>query len=371
VDSNTTGVFARRLAINGRFLGRPATGVDRFAYETVRALDLLFAERDPIVADLHAELYVPAALRGLKNPFAHVPLREAGGGTGMRWEQISLPWAATGSLLLNLCNSGPLFCRRQVTVLHDAAPVRVPQSYSRAFSTWYRLMAPRVGHIARRILTVSEFSRRELADAYRIPAKKIGVVPESGEHMLRVPASDLAPRWGEWRRPYVLAVGSRNYHKNFRLVVEAAKLIGDAPFDIVVVGGSDPRVYGDAQPALDGIVKHLGYVSDAELTTLYRGAACFVYPSRYEGFGLPPVEALALGCPVVASCLPSIVEACGDAVLYVSPDDPRELADLLLRVSSDDALRERLRERGRARTAQLTWRATAVKLLEEISPWLT
>lgn len=367
-----TACSIRRLAINGRFLGRPATGVDRFAYETVRAIDQLLASGDPIVAGLHAELFVPATLRGLNNPFTQIRLREAGGSSGMRWEQLSLPSAANGSLLLNLCNSGPLFCHRQVTVLHDAAPVRVPQSYSRAFTAWYRLMAPRVGRVAQRIITVSEFSRRELSDAYRIPVKKIGVVPESGEHMLRVPASDIAPRWGELRRPYVLAVGSFNYHKNFQLVVDAAKHLRDAAFDIVVAGGSDPRVYGDARLATEGgRLMHLGYVSDAELTSLYRGAACFVYPSRYEGFGLPPVEALALGCPVIASRLPSIEEACGDAVLYVSPDDPRELAGLLERVTSDDALRTSMRAKGHARTAQLTWRATAVKLLEEISPWLT
>ncbi|HTH61519.1 MAG TPA: glycosyltransferase family 1 protein [Paraburkholderia sp.] len=362
---------AGRLAINGRFLGRPATGVDRFAFETVRAIDQLFAAGDPIVAGLYAELVVPETLGSLTNPFTHIPFREARGAGGMRWEQVSLPRAANGSLLLNLCNSGPLFCRRQVTVLHDAAPVRMPQSYSRAFSAWYRVMVPRVGHVARRILTVSEFSRRELSDAYRIPAAKIGVVSESGEHMLRVPVSDIAPRWGALSRPYVLAVGSTNYHKNFRLVVDAAKHLGDAQFDIVVVGGSDPRVYGGSQRVEGGPVRHLGYVSDAELTALYRGAACFVYPSRYEGFGLPPVEALALGCPVIASRLPSIEEACGDAVLYVSPDDPSGLAELLQRVTADDALRNSMRAKGHARTAQLTWRATAVKLLEEISPWLT
>ncbi|PXW27234.1 glycosyltransferase family 4 protein [Paraburkholderia caballeronis] len=361
----------RRLAINGRFLGRQLTGVDRFAFETVRAIDELLATQDPIVVGLQAELLVPGSLRAMKSPFARIPLREARGGAGTRWEQVSLPFAATGSLLLNLCNSGPMFCRRQVTVLHDAAPMRMPQSYSRAFAAWYRVMAPRVGRVAQRILTVSEFSRRELTDVYRIPAAKIGIVSESGEHMLRVPAADASPRWGELRRPYVLAVGSLNYHKNFRLVVEAAKLLGDAPFDIVVVGGADPRVYGNGHDALQGFVRHLGYVTDAELTALYRDAACFVYPSRYEGFGLPPVEALALGCPVIASRLPSIEEACGDAVLYVSPDDPHELARLLADVTTDAALRSRLREKGHARAAQLTWRATAVKLLEEISPWLT
>lgn len=363
----------RPLVINGRFLGRRATGVDRFAFETVRALDALIEAGAPQVAGLHAEIVVPHALAGLANPFRHVTLRASGKGGGLRWEQFALPQAAAGRLLLNLCNSGPLLYRKQVTVLHDAAPARVPDSYSRPFVAWYRLMAPSIGRVARRVITVSEFSRRELCDAYRIPLGKIGVVQESGEHMLRVDeahtAAPEAAQPGE-ARPFVLAVGSTNRHKNFQLVAQAAQLIRDARFDIVVVGGGDARVYGASGGALPEFVRHLGYVSDEELVSLYRRAACFVYPSRYEGFGLPPVEALALGCPVIASRLPSVVEACGDAVLYTSPDDPAQLAALLERVTADAALRDTLRERGAQRTAALTWRATAVKLMEEISPWL-
>ncbi|NIE65512.1 glycosyltransferase family 1 protein [Burkholderia sp. Ax-1719] len=358
------------LLINGRFLGRRATGVDRFAFETIRALDQLIAAGEPLVDGLHAEIVVPETLAGIVNPFAHVGLRASGKGPGLRWEQLALPKAARGRLLLNLCNSGPLLYRRQVTVLHDAAPARVPDSYSRSFVAWYRLMAPRIGRVSQRVITVSEFSRRELSEAYRIPAAKIGVVSESGEHMLRVQQDEGALASTLNGRPFVLAVGSLNRHKNFRLVAEAARLIRDASFDIVVVGGGDTRVYGDGQKALPAFVKHLGYVSDGELAALYRRAACFVYPSRYEGFGLPPVEALALGCPVIASTLPAVREACSDAALYTSPDDPAELARLLERITSDASLRERLRERGRVRTQELTWKATAARLIEEISPWL-
>jgi glycosyltransferase involved in cell wall biosynthesis len=362
--------LASNLLINGRFLGRRATGVDRFAFEAIRALDQMIELGDPLVAGLRAEIVVPEALAGLTNPFRHVTLRASGKGGGARWEQLALPRAAQGRLLLNLCNSGPLLYRRQVTVLHDAAPTRVPDSYSRSFVAWYRLMAPGLGRISQRVITVSEFSRRELCDAYRIPAAKIGVVPESGEHMLRVQPDDSSATVALGERPFVLAVGSLNRHKNFQLVADAARVLQDAQFDIVVVGGGDARVYGSGQHALPRFVKHLGYVSDGELAALYRRAACFVYPSRYEGFGLPPVEALALGCPVIASRLPSVQEACGDAVLYTSPDDPAELARLLTRITGDAALRATLRERGRTRTAELTWRATAVKLIEEISPWL-
>jgi hypothetical protein len=115
--------YARPLVINGRFLGRRATGVDRFAFETVRALDAMLESGDPLVADLDAEVVVPASLAALPNPFSRLRLRACGRGSGMRWEQIALPQALAGGLLLNLCNSGPLLCRSQITVLHDAAPV--------------------------------------------------------------------------------------------------------------------------------------------------------------------------------------------------------------------------------------------------------
>ena len=144
---------APNLLINGRFLGRRATGVDRFAFETIRALDQLIELRDPLVAGLQVEIIVPEALTGMSNPFRHVGLRASGKGGGLRWEQLALPQAARGRLLLNLCNSGPLLYRRQVTVLHDAAPTRVPDSYSRSFVAWYRLMAPRLGRPSSRTLS--------------------------------------------------------------------------------------------------------------------------------------------------------------------------------------------------------------------------
>jgi glycosyltransferase involved in cell wall biosynthesis len=359
-----------RIAINGRFLLRPATGVDRFAFEVVRSLDALLGERHPAVSAMTVELLVPEREKPVSNPFSHIGMRVVRGGQGQLWEQLHLPRAAQGALLLNLCNTAPLFLRHQVVVLHDAAPMRVPESYSRTFRTWYRLMAPIIGRSCRRIVTVSQFSSRELRDIYRIPAGKIGVVSESGEHMLR-PAEDagILRKHGLGRRPFVLAVSSLNRHKNFGLVVDALRLMPDASFDVVVAGGTDPAVYGSSAAPLPASIKHIGFVSDGELKALFRKAVCFVHPSRYEGFGLPPVEAMTLGCPVIAADLPSVREACGDAAIYISPDDPAALAVQIDRVTANSTLRASLRERGLARAAQLTWLATAEQLLHEISPW--
>ncbi|AWV05058.1 glycosyltransferase family 1 protein [Burkholderia sp. JP2-270] len=360
---------AARLSINGRFLGRQPTGVDRFAFEVVRGIDQLVVANDPMAAALAIDVLVPEGVTLAPGTFARLNLRTVPG-SGQRWEQFSLPLAARGTLLLNLCNSGPLFFRNQVTVLHDAAPVRVPDAYTRAFRTWYRVMAPCIGRVARRILTVSEFSRREIGRAYQIPPQKIGVVPESGEHILRATdAVDVIQKHGLGRRPYVLAVSSASRHKNFRLVIEAIEKLDADRFDFVIAGANLP-IFNRQKQTLPPFVKHVGYVSDAELKGLFRHAACFVFPSLYEGYGLPPVEAMTLGCPVIASDLPSIREACGDAAVYISPHSADELANAMDRVMSNSQLRAMMRQSGHAQAARLSWRASALTVLEEISPWL-
>ncbi|MFL9907842.1 glycosyltransferase family 4 protein [Paraburkholderia sp. RL17-337-BIB-A] len=357
------------ISINGRFLGRRPTGVDRFAYEVVRELDELVAAKDPQTAGLSIDVLVPVGVKLAPGTFPQLNVR-AVAGAGQRWEQISLPFAARGTLLLNLCNAGPLLFRNQVTVLHDAAPIRVPEAYTRAFRTWYAVMAPCIGRVSRRVLTVSEFSRREIASAYRIPSAKIGVLPESGEHILRATETgDVVRKYDLGRRPYVLAVSSASRHKNFRLVIDAIELLGASSYDFVIVGANLPIFNADEQ-VLPPFVKHLGYVSDAELKDLFHHAACFVFPSLYEGYGLPPVEAMTLGCPVIASNLPSIREACGDAALYISPYCASELASAMDKVMRDATLRKSMRERGYTQAARHSWRASALTLLKEISPWL-
>ncbi|WP_369823417.1 MULTISPECIES: glycosyltransferase family 4 protein [Cupriavidus] len=254
--------------------------------------------------------------------------------------------------------------------MHDAAPMRVPQAYTRAFRAWYRMMAPWIGRIARRVLTVSEFSRGELIQAYHIPGRKIGVLPMSGDHMLRLPEeADVREKFHLSGRPYILAVSSASHHKNFRLVVEAIELLKATDYDVVIVGGGMPMLKAVQQVSPD-FVKRVGYVDDGDLKALFRQAACFVFPSLYEGFGLPPVEAMTLGCPVIASNLPSVREACGDAAIYFRPTSAAECGEAMMHVMHDSALRDRLRTQGFANVQRRSWRLTADRLLTEISPWL-
>lgn len=351
------------ILINGRFLGRRPTGVDRFAHELLRALDELIGLAPAGTTPPRFRLLVPS---GVRTEFRHIPSEQVGQRQGFAWEQIDLPQAARGRPLLSLCNAAPLFKRAQIVTIHDAAPARVPESYGFRFRLWYRLLMPWLGRLSRRVLTVSEFSRQEIAAAYGIPGNKIRVLPESGEHMLRVTADTaILDRLGLHARPFVLAVSSMVPHKDFATLVRAAEQLGDqAGFDVVIAGGTDPRIFAGA--SLPESVRHAGYVSDGELRALYEHAACFVFPSYYEGFGLPLTEAMVLGCPVIAARAASIPEVCGDAARYFEPGNDRELAALLETSLADTAWQQAAREAGKLRSERWRWSLAARALLEAL-----
>jgi glycosyltransferase involved in cell wall biosynthesis len=355
----------KRISINGRFLCRRATGVDRFAFELLSVIDRWVGERSPLVDGLCFRVVVPKAA-GTVPAICHIPVIHVGGRSGQSWEQWDLPKAmGPNEWLLSLCNTAPILGRRQIVAIHDAATVAVPQAFSRVFRTWYRFLMPALGRRARSIVTVSEFSRLELQQAFGVAATKISVVSEGGEHILRhQPDIDALVRHGLHERPYVLAVSSMAAHKNFQLVLAALAKIPNPPFDVAIAGGANSAVFGQAGAALGKQVKWLGYVSDAELRALYEGATAFVFPSIYEGFGIPPLEAMHCGCPVLAARAASIPEVCGDAAIYFDPRSSDELASVLLQVTGDRALREKLRAKGYAQAARFGWDLGAQQLLD-------
>lgn len=352
------------LAVNGRFLVRRPTGVDRFALELLTAIDMQLEREDALCEHIAIRVVLPAD-GSVAREFRNIPMIRVGRHGGQLWEQWDLPRAlGHDEWLLNMCNTAPVLARKQVVAIHDAATVAVPEAFSRGFRTWYRVLMPLLGRRAHSILTVSEFSRKELVHAFRMPGGKLSVVSEGGEHILRH-AADVGAldRFGLRSRPYVLAVSSMAAHKNFRLVLEALALMPDAPFDVAIAGGANAKVFGEAGHIESDQVKWLGYVSDAELRALYEGAMAFVFPSLYEGFGIPPLEAMQCGCPVLAARAASIPEVCGDAAVYFDPRSAEELAAALRRVAADPALRVKMSALGRVQSRRFSWEKGARQLM--------
>ncbi len=353
------------IAVNGRFFGRSVTGVERFATEILSALDRLISQGKVQLPAI--EIVLPPGVEP-KVKFANIPFRSVGSRQGHFWEQFDLPVASAGALLVNLCNTGPILLRNQVAVVHDAAVFAVPHAYSFGFKVAYRILHTCLALRAKHFWTVSEFSRRELQRYLPLRGKDVVVLPEGGEHMQRLQAdTSILERFSLRSRPYVLSVSSAQPAKNFGLLVHALENKGDPGFDVVVAGGTNPAVFSHHDRALPAYVKHVGYVSDQELAALYKYASCFVFPSLYEGFGIPPLEAMAMGCPVVASTAASIPEVCADAANYFDPHDPEALYVALMAVMTDPHLRDRLRANAIRQGQYWTWTRAAASLASALN----
>jgi glycosyltransferase involved in cell wall biosynthesis len=322
------------VLIDGRAAARPELGgVERWARELAARLPALRPDR-------YAVARPPAAL-------SHR--------AGHAWEQGWLPLAARrADWLLCPANLAPLAARNTAVVIHDAAALREPGWYSDLYVRWQRFVMPRIARRARVVITVSEFSRAELQELLGVDA----VVVPGGVDARFAPDADASAARAALglERPYVLTVASRTARKNLGALEESGRRLRAAGMDLVAAGGDRPQF----RASQDGgsAVRELGHVPDQHLPGLYAGAACFVLPSLYEGFGLPCLEAMACGAPVVASDATALPETCGGAAVLVDPRDPAAIADAVERAIGD----ERLAAAGVARASGFTWDDTVSRV---------
>lgn len=352
-----------KIFINARFLSQSLTGVQRVATEFVKALDYLIETKKIDETKYSFVLLAPKNIQ-IELNLKHIQLKKVGIFTGHLWEQLELPFHARRGLLLCLGNTGPLFKRNQMVVICDARVYALPQSYSFAFRSWYKLLLPILGRIVKKVITISSFSRSELISYCNLSPTQIAVVYLGKEHILSA-TRDVAilKKNAIEDKPYILAVSTLTRNKNFQAIVQAVEQIKHTEFDVVIVGGKDSRVFTQAQTLLPDFVKYVGYVSDGELRVLYEQALCFVYPSLYEGFGLPPLEAMACGCPVIVSNTSSLPEVCGDAAIYCDPRDPKDIASKIEQLVKDKTLQQTLRQKGLERAKQFSWVKTVQQTL--------
>lgn len=339
------------IIVNSRFITQDLRGVQRFA-------ECISLELATLRADLRF-----VAPPGVVRPEVAKRLNVEIIGTrqGQRWEQWDLPnWLKSqGSpLLLSLCSTAPLLYANQIATHHDINYVRFPESYSWKFRTSYRCLIPMLLKRTNALITVSDFSRDEISRHYRYPSSSITVVPNAVAE-----AFTLDQQVECAATPYLLAVSSPSYHKNFSRMLEAfAALPQDLNVELRIVGDSH-AVFGQNDlatlAARDARVKLLGRIDDAELARQYRQATAFVFPSLYEGFGIPPLEAQACGCPVISANTASMPEVLQDSALYFDPYETASITTAMWTILEDRALRDGLRAKGLANIQRFSWRTSA------------
>lgn len=293
-----------------------------------------------------------------------IETRIAGPLTWQVWEQFQLPVAARGQLLVSLANLAPIAHPRAITMVHDAQVFISPQSYSKGFAAWYQFALPRIGAKAAKILTVSDFSRRQLVEYGVAAYDRIEVLYNGADHVLDVaPEPSAVQDLGLEPQSFVVAFSNTQAHKNLSVLFEAFRRPELAGVTLVLVGGAGPDDYAAAEISPPDKVVYAGRIDDGRLRGLLEAAAALAFPSRTEGFGLPPLEAMTLGCPVVTAPCGALPEVCGDAALYAGPDAPDEWATALRSLIDSASLRQTYQALGIQNASRFRWSDSADRLI--------
>jgi glycosyltransferase involved in cell wall biosynthesis len=363
------------IAIDAHTVGTGLAGNETYAANLVEALAEVDRENRYTVYVTKPEAHARFAGRwphvGTRRTLPHTPL-------------IRIPLTLSAELrrrpvdLLHVqYTAPPLAPCPVVATIHDLSFEHLPETFKRRSRAQLRLTVRRTARRATQLIAPSEFTRRDLIETYHISPHRISVIPLAASPQFRPVTEpgevERVKRLYHIEGDYVLAVGSIQPRKNLVRLVEAYSLLrrrrGRFKLPQLVLVGKKAWLYGETLRRVEerGVADSVlltGYVSEADLPALYTGALCFAYPSIFEGFGLPPLEAMSCGTPVLTGDRTSLPEVVGDAALRVDPYDAGAIADALIRLVGDEALRADLSARGLHRARQFDWRETARMTLE-------
>ncbi len=289
---------------------------------------------------------------------------------GHLWEQLMLPSKLKcNDVLWSPSNTGPIYCRaKHVVTMHDFATLDHPEWTSKSFSTLYRCILPRLAKRADAIIAISEYTKSRILHHTGIDESKISVIKNGVDDRFFIQSekdfkSYIMPKYKLPSERYILTVSSIEPRKNIGSLLRAWEKIQhkiDDDIWLVLVGRQNPKVFSDA--GLNNIPERVcftGFVEDEDLAAIYQNALLFSYVSLYEGFGLPPLEAMAAGVPVLTSNTTSIPEVVGDKAVIVNPLSVSEIAENLLVLLGSDSLRNKLSLAGIEHAKQFSWKTTA------------
>lgn len=346
------------IYINGRFLSQKIAGVNRVAYELCNALSLLNVE------------FIIIAPKHISKEYnvSNFNITYWGIGKSHFWEQISLPFYFLFKkkyLLINFSGLGSLLLKNQVLTIHDMSFWRHPEWFSKLYFYYYKFLTPIIAKRALHILTVSEFSRKEIIDCLKVEENKISVVYNAvSQNFINKKLVGFKEKSFE----YILAVSSIDPRKNFSRLLSSVNLL-EANIKLVIIGNSN-NVFQNINLELSSRVTYLGHVSDEQLKIHYSNAKLFVYPSVYEGFGLPPLEAMALGCPTIVSDIDVFHEIFGNATKYFDPYDVNDMALKMDQILNSKSIREQLINDGLIMVNKYSWQQSASIIANLTSKYL-
>lgn len=300
-----------KIIINGRFLTQRTTGVQRYAREIIAALDK-FIEKGKV------EIIVPPETKELPN-YKNIKIVKFGIFRNRMWEHISFPFYVMkcGGIALNLCNVAPLLTPG-IVCIHDVKIKAHPEFFSTKFLIWYKLLYFNAMKRAKFIITDSEFSKNEIMKYYNISSERIVIVPCGWQHFKNINFNEKTLiKYNLLKGDYYFAMSSLEPNKNFKWIADMANNNPNEKF--VIAGSINEKIFAEGIGfRCPDNMKLIGYVSDEEGKTLMRDCKVFLFPSIYEGFGMPPLEAMSAGAKhIVVSDIPVMHEIFGNSVDYI------------------------------------------------------